>query len=123
MHLQLEHNNLFQLFEHNLHWLPNRLATINVSHNQITRFPTGGRFAELVELDLGYNLLADVPGMLSDQAPALKRLVLDGNPMTDVWFNGTMALEYLSMSYMPLLQKLTSDSMLNLGKNFSNWIV
>lgn len=117
VNLQLQHNALFMLFEQNQHWLPNRLATINVSHNQISRFPSGGRFGELYELDLGYNLLTSVPGMLGDQAPSLKRLVLDGNPMTEVLFNGSLALDYISMSNMPLLRELTARSMVNLGKN------
>lgn len=117
-HLQLQHNQLFTLFEQNQHWLPSRLTTVNVSHNQIVRFPSDGRFDELIELDLGYNSLYGVPEMLGEQAPSLRRLVLDGNPMTDVLFNGSMALEYLSMSNMPLLQKLTSDTMINLGNSF-----
>lgn len=117
LHLQLQHNQLFRLFDQNQHWLPSRLITVNVSHNQIHRFPSGGRFTELIDLDLGYNLLASVPGMLGEQVPSLKRLVLDGNPITEVFFNGSMALEYLSMSDMPVLQQLTADSMANLGKN------
>lgn len=119
MHLQLQHNQLFKLFEQNQHWLPNRLAQLNVSHNQISQFPSGGLFAELVELDIGYNLLTSVPGMLSDQAPALRRLVLDGNPIAQVHFNGSLTLEHLSISHMPLMREMAVDSMLNLGKTMN----
>jgi hypothetical protein len=92
------------------------LQVLNVSSNSLTSFPTL-EYSALEVLDLSNNQLSAIPdGLTGFQAPALRWLRLDNNPMKQVRFptagkeeqDGDLFvnLTWVSVSHMDELEQL-----------------
>jgi len=80
--LDLSHNKL-TLLPDNLNQLVN-CVSLNVNSNQFTQLPDVLLTMPLMEtLDFGHNLVTSTDTSKLSQAPALKTIILTGNPLDD----------------------------------------
>lgn len=114
--LNVQNNRLHELFPGQQHWQPNKLVSLDASHNQIEALPSGGKFPELLTLDLSYNAFTTAPRQVALRAPLLDTLVLDANPIESIVFLEPVSLRRLSLSHMPLLRLIDNASLHYVGK-------
>lgn len=110
--LELQNNNLEIIFPKQAE--VEMLRSLDVSHNIIQYLPNT-QFFKLDKFDLSYNQLTIVPQNLNSMTPMLRDLVLDGNPISSVFFSKKTMLQSLSLSYMPNLERLESEAFINLS--------
>lgn len=114
--LNVRNNRLHELFTGQQHWQPNKLVSLDASHNEIEALPSGGQFPELLTLDLSHNAFTTAPRQLALRAPMLDTLVLDANPIKSIVFLESVSLRRLSLSHMPLLRSIDNTSFHYVGK-------
>lgn len=114
--LNVQNNRLHELFSGQQHWQPNKLVSLDASHNEIEALPSGGQFPELLTLDLSYNAFTTAPRQVALRAPLLDTLVLDANPIESIVFLEPVSLRRLSLSHMPLLRFIDNTSLHYVGE-------
>lgn len=114
--LNVRNNRLHELFTGQQHWQPNKLVSLDASHNEIDALPSGGLFPNLLILDLSYNSFTTAPRQVALRAPLLDTLVLDANPIESIVFLESVSLRRLSLSHMPLLRAIDNTSFHYVGK-------
>lgn len=110
--LELQFNHLEFIFPKDRE--NNKLKSLDVSNNMIDHLPNT-QFFNLDRLDLSNNQLASVPQSLNSMTPLLRELVLDGNPITEVYFAEKTTLGSISLSHMPSLEELGAEAFSNLA--------
>lgn len=86
--LNLERNVIQKLEENSFFGIRNTLTSLSLMTNLIPDFPTKAMqtLTELRVLDIGYNLLTDLPSDAFDGNPSITLLALDGNPLPTIPF-------------------------------------
>lgn len=118
LNLNVRNNQLHELFTGQQHWKPNKLVSLDASHNEIEALPSGGQFPKLLMLDLSYNSFTTAPRQVALRAPVLDTLVLDANPIESIVFLEPVSLRRLSLSHMPLLRSIDNTSFHYVGERF-----
>lgn len=108
--LELQSNNLENIFPKNRE--VENLKRLDISNNFLEHLPNT-QFFKLDRLDLSYNHLTRVPQNLNSMTPLLRELILDGNKIESIYFETKTTLSSISLSRMPVLEKLESEAFSN----------
>ncbi|XP_013199779.1 protein artichoke [Amyelois transitella] len=101
--IDLANNRLSDVYDESRAEFDN-LEVLDISGNQITDWNIQKKLSNLINLDLSYNAIKEIPKTLNAELlPSLKTLRLDGNPIKNIYFKNIIALKHL---YMNDLDKL-----------------
>lgn len=92
--LNLERNLIQNLGDDAFHGVMKTLSSLSLLNNLLPDFPTGAmkQLSELRVLDIGFNLLTDLPVEAFRGNPLITLLALDGNPLATVPYAAMMHL-------------------------------
>lgn len=85
------------------------LKSLNISRNLISGLPPKINFPNLEVFDGSYNRFQNIPTYIGVQAPALKVLLLKGNPIKTIQFATKITAHILDFSELPLLNELDAN--------------
>ncbi|XP_053608146.1 insulin-like growth factor-binding protein complex acid labile subunit [Plodia interpunctella] len=101
--IDLSYNRLSDVYDESRAEFDN-LEVLDISGNQITDWTVEKKLSNLINLDLSFNALKEIPKTLNAELlPSLKVLRLDGNPLETIYFKNILALKNL---YLNDLEKL-----------------
>ncbi|XP_052749997.1 toll-like receptor 3 [Galleria mellonella] len=96
--IDLSNNRLSDIYDEDKADFEN-LEVLDISGNHLTDLNIKKKMPSLLNLDLAYNMIKDVPNTLNSEIfPNLKVLRLDGNPIRSIYFKNIIALKTLFMS-------------------------
>lgn len=96
------------------------LKFINISTNHISGLPSKLSYPNLEVFDASYNAFQNIPTYIGAQAPALKVLLLKGNPIKTIQFATKITAHILDLSELPLLNELDANVFNVIGLNYFN---
>ncbi|XP_012275452.1 uncharacterized protein LOC105697055 [Orussus abietinus] len=84
--LNLERNFIQNIGSNAFHGVKNTLSSLSLLNNVLPDFPTGAinSVHDLKVLDIGFNLITELPVIAFQNNPSITLLAIDGNPLTTV---------------------------------------
>ncbi|XP_059051563.1 leucine-rich repeat-containing G-protein coupled receptor 5-like [Achroia grisella] len=111
--IDLSNNRLSDIYDDDSSDFQN-LEILDISGNQISDLNIQKKMPSLLNLDLAYNMIVDIPRTLNSEIfPNLKTLRLDGNPIRSIYFKNIIALKTLLMNDLESLTVVEDKSFSN----------